>query len=85
MPRQKPTHRVCIQPDDESKFTIEVGAMWAHSKGGGFSILLKRGIAISSLPGSRIVAFEITDDEQSEGHERDDRRDRARRDGGTGR
>jgi hypothetical protein len=61
--RRKPSHRLCLQPDAEKDFTIEVGALWPHEKGGGFGITLKRGIALYAPEGARIIAFAIREDE----------------------
>lgn len=62
---RKPSHRLCLQPDAEKDFTIEVGALWPHEKGGGFGITLKRGIALYAPEGSRIIAFTIREDEDA--------------------
>lgn len=78
---KRPSHRLMLQPDEESKFTIEVGALWPHEKGGGFSVTLKRGLALYAVDGARLVAFTIRDDEQQQrdrGRARDDDEQRER-------
>lgn len=67
----RPTHRLVISHDappgggGNDKDTTEVGAAWAHSKGGGFSILIKKGVSIASLNNTRINLFTITDREDA--------------------
>ena len=81
---RRPSHRLCLQPDAKQNYTIEVGALWPHEKGGGYSITLKRGLALHMVDGARIVAFTITDEDRSERqdsdrqHGRDDRRQNIR-------
>lgn len=76
---KRPSHRLCVQHSEDSKFTTEVGALWPHGKGGGFSITIKPGLFVGNFAGARLVAFEI-DHEREERrsdermHDRDDRR-----------
>lgn len=64
--KQRPSHRLYVQHDAdnrESKDRTEVGAIWPHKSGGGFGITIKRGISLSSLNGTRIVAFPLQDED----------------------
>lgn len=72
--QRRPSHRLCLQPDAEQNYTIEVGALWPHEKGGGYSVTIKRGLALHMVEGARLVAFTITDEDRQG---RDDDRDRA--------
>lgn len=65
--KQRPSHRLILQHDEEGKSQTEVGALWPHKQGGGFSVTLKRGIALLSLNGSRIHAFPVKDDQKTGG------------------
>lgn len=77
---KRPSHRLVLQhdPKDDRNYT-EVGAMWEHSKGGGFGITIKKGISVSSMDGARLVAFLITEREAAD-DEHGEREDRAPRD-----
>lgn len=66
-----------LQPDADKDYTIEVGALWPHEKGGGYSITIKRGLALSQVDGARIAAFRI--DEERE-RERSQQREKPRAD-----
>jgi len=55
--KRLPSHRIVVFHDEENKNQTEVGAMWPHSKGGGFSITIKKGLAISHFDDVRITAF----------------------------
>lgn len=74
---KKPTHRVCLQPDAEEKYTIEVGAAWEH-KAGVLTLILKRGLALTGAAGSRIVLFPIDYEREAERRDSRDRGDRGR-------
>lgn len=66
-PKRLPSHRLCVQHTEDSKFTTEVGALWPHSKGGGFSVTIKPGISLGPfVDGARLVAFEIDHEARDE-------------------
>ena len=82
--KARPSHRLCVQHSEDSKYTTEIGALWPHSKGGGFSITIKAGIFVGNFAGARLVAFEIDHEAEERRadermHERDDRRNGSRR------
>jgi len=85
--RRRPTHRLVLQHDadnEDSRSQTEVGALWPHERGGGFSITIKRGLAIAQLDGTRLHAFTIDHDaedrkREERKHARDDERQRGRR------
>jgi hypothetical protein len=71
--RRRPSHRLVIQHSEDSKYTTEVGAMWPHSKGGGFSITIKPGLSVATMAGgARLIAFvidhEAREDERAGDH-----------------
>lgn len=89
-PKRLPSHRLYLQHDSEKDDgpQTEVGALWPHSRGGGFNITLRRGISIAQLEGTRLVAFTIDHEREREQRaqrsqqrdsRRDDRDDRGRR------
>jgi len=67
---RKPSHRIVVQHDpDDDKRQTEIGAMWPHKTGGGFSIMIKPGLAAVGMDpdaGIRIVAFKRNDEEKEE-------------------
>lgn len=80
---RRPTHRLVLQHDsnnEDSKQQTEIGALWPHSKGGGYSITIKRGLAVAQLEGTRLHAFKIDHDEED--RKRSERRDERERGGG---
>jgi hypothetical protein len=85
--KRLPSHRLYLQHDSEKDDSpqTEVGALWPHSKGGGFNVTLRRGLSIAQLEGTRLVAFTIDHEREARQreqrmHERDDRRQESRRD-----
>lgn len=63
--KRKPSHRLIMQHDpDNDKSQTEVGALWPHKQGGGFTVSLRRGISISALQGVRINAFPLREDDR---------------------
>lgn len=66
--KKRPSHRLVMQHDpDNSKNQTEIGALWPHKQGGGFSVTLRRGLAILQLQDVRIHAFTIEDDKAKGG------------------
>jgi len=66
--KKRPSHRLVMQHDpDKPKNQTEIGALWPHKQGGGFSVTLRRGLAILQLQDVRIHAFPITDDDRKAG------------------
>lgn len=62
----KPTHRAYVVPPteqgaDKRPYWTEVGAVWPHSKGGGFDLVLPPGLAVSG----RVVCMPVTDKDEA--------------------
>ncbi len=73
-PKRRPSHRLVMQHDEEGKGQTEVGALWPHSKGGGFSITIRPGLSVATGGPVRLHAFPVKDeDERAERTERSDR------------
>lgn len=77
--KRLPSHRLMLQheADDDRSPQTEVGALWPHKQGGGYSITLRRGIAVQLVEGVRLVAFKI--DHEAERERRQQRNDRGGR------
>jgi hypothetical protein len=81
---RRPSHRLVVQHDpDNDKDRTEIGAMWPHGKGGGFSILIKDGVAFVGGTEARLVAYTVDDEDDDDrprrsSRERGGRRNRSR-------
>lgn len=63
-PKSKPTHRLLMWHSDNKHDVTEVGALWPLKSGKpGFTIQLKRGLALLQHKECRIVALEVGDDD----------------------
>lgn len=58
----RPTHRLLLwSTDNDKERPTEVGAAWKLESGKGFSVVLKRGLAVSCPKGARLMLLEIDD------------------------
>lgn len=65
--KRKPSHRLLMWHSDNKHDVTEVGAMWPLTSGkAGFTISVKRGLALLAHKDVRLVALEVTEaDERS--------------------
>ncbi len=64
--KRRPSHRLVLQHDPEKnpRAQTEVGALWPHERGEGFSVTIKRGLAVSLQDGARLHAFVVDDENE---------------------
>lgn len=64
----RPTHRLLKYHGDDDKYPTEIGAAWPTKEGDGFSIEIKKGIAVAG----RVILYPIKDDDDKKPRNDDD-------------